>query len=575
MKIYNKNHSMTNLTKNDYVSSGGQGAIYKRGQIAYKIYHDKNLMIPEAKIDELKVLNNENIISPQSIYYDDKKNPIGFSLKWVEGIPLCKIFVSGYQNRNGIKDVHITQLITNIKKIIEYIHLKNILIVDGNEMNYLVGNDFTTSYLLDVDSWQTKSYSANAIMDSIHDLSSPNKFTELTDWYSFAVIACWTFTGIHPFKGTHPAYEHLDALERMKQRSKNNISIFNKDVKVSKKARMDWIPKSYKEWFIRIFERGERLLPPNEAGIIQRIQKVFIDIITTNFEINLIETYNDQIINHIYSSSKEVITTNHEFIFNRQKLIRKKGDYIVFSLRNNIPIFSCIENEKLKLENISNQMRDIVPFLADQLMVIDNTIYFKHDDKLNEIKINDIDIINHGICSDYKAIPAIRQTWKIMPNSSEFHRGVIIQEIFGETYLTIPIPSNEKSKCYIKEIKELNGLRIIDAKHENRIVSLYTRNKKGEYKIFVIRFDKNYSDYIIFDIECDDVGDINMTVLPNGVCVLIPFDGDIRIFTNQIQSGDIKRVKDIGITMDMRLTHKHNNVMFYKENKLYSFKMKA
>ena len=46
-----------NLTDNDYLAQGGQGSIYIKNGIVYKIYHDIKNLIPESKITELQDLN--------------------------------------------------------------------------------------------------------------------------------------------------------------------------------------------------------------------------------------------------------------------------------------------------------------------------------------------------------------------------------------------------------------------------------------------------------------------------------------------------------------------------------------
>src|SRR4030042_7024396 len=139
----------------------------------------------------------------------------------------------------------IIHLVENIKKLIYFVHDKNCLIVDGNELNYLVNNDFITPYMIDVNSWQTPSYNATAIMPSIRDWSTTT-FSELTDWFSFAIISFQLFIGVHPFKGTHKKYRRNDFVNRVK----DSVSVFNSQVSLPPSARdFNLIPGSYKDWY--------------------------------------------------------------------------------------------------------------------------------------------------------------------------------------------------------------------------------------------------------------------------------------------------------------------------------------
>ena len=65
--------SKDSLTPKDYVTQGGEGKIFQRGAVAYKIYEDPSKMIPVGKIDELSKLDEPNIIRPKDIIYSSKK----------------------------------------------------------------------------------------------------------------------------------------------------------------------------------------------------------------------------------------------------------------------------------------------------------------------------------------------------------------------------------------------------------------------------------------------------------------------------------------------------------------------
>jgi len=296
MEVYLRGRGKINFTKDDYVASGGEAKIYKQGNTCFKIFHEQKNMIPEAKFNELQNLTLSNIIKPHEIVMNKNNAHIGFTSSWVEGTPLCKVFVTGYRKRSGITDDHVVKMINNIKDGVEFTHKHDCVIVDLNELNFLIGADHVTPYFIDVNAWKTTNFPPTAIMNSIRDFST-NDFNPMTDWFSFAVLACWTFVGVHPFKGNHPQYKHSDIEERTKQRMLDKISIFNKDVKVAPNARMNSIPDHYKEWFKQVFENGVRSAPPNESGVIVMIP-TDIHVIrgTDNFDVFKIKSFPENLI---------------------------------------------------------------------------------------------------------------------------------------------------------------------------------------------------------------------------------------------------------------------------------------
>ena len=146
------------FTQNDFVAKGGEGSIYRRGNVIYKIYEDPLKMIPEAKIKELNTVNDNNIIKPIDIILDPSNTIVGFTMRYVKGEALCKLFTNDFRNRNNITEDMIIELVENIKNSTYKIHESKCLIVDGNEFNYMVDDSFIVPYFIDINSWQTPSF---------------------------------------------------------------------------------------------------------------------------------------------------------------------------------------------------------------------------------------------------------------------------------------------------------------------------------------------------------------------------------------------------------------------------------
>ena len=254
------------LSESHYMTEGGEGRLYRDKGTIFKIYHDPNKMIPEAKVRELGVLKHQFIVIPSNLIYDDKNRIIGFTMNQVDASEMCRLFNTIYLNDNNIGNEKLVKLVENIQGGVEFIHTKDCLIVDGNEMNYLVSNtDCTHPYFIDTHAYATPSFRADAYTEAFTDPQCNLNFDRQADWYSFGIVACKIFTGIHPYKGTHPNYTKKELLKRMKDR----MSIFNDAVALPTAARdFSFIPSEYFKWFIELFEEGKRVPPPSVGGLL-------------------------------------------------------------------------------------------------------------------------------------------------------------------------------------------------------------------------------------------------------------------------------------------------------------------
>lgn len=554
------NGKKLNLTQRDYVTKGGEGSIFRKGDVAFKIYEDLRKMIPPAKIGELALLNKPNIIRPKDLIYNEKKHEIGFTMDWLgdDVIALCKLFTNTFRDANGIEIDHTIELVENIKNIIHFIHKNKCLIVDGNELNYMVANDFVTPYFIDVNSWQTPSYQATAIMPSIRDWTT-DKFTEVSDWFSFAIVSFQLFVGIHPFKGKHKNYKNGD----FRKRIIDCISVFNHNVSIPPTARdFNLIPSSYKDWYFKLFENGQRTPPPHLPGEVGQVQ-VHVHLIksTDNFNIRELREFLGDILYH--NSQFEVTKTKAKLFIGRTDYKIPNDAEVVFTPLEGHPILVRIEDNRVRFKSLALPDPKIELDCTD-MMITNNTLFLKYNEKLMEIAFK---VFNGTIH------PIVKQIWKIEANSSQLFSNVVVQDVLGKKYLAIPLPQYDKSSFIVKPVHELDDYQIMDAKYENKICVL-TGHRKGKYTRFVIIFDEKHNNYKI-RIENDiDYSPINFTCLDNGVCVMITHDDAVEIFLNRIDKDDVKRIEDPVINSTMRLTHKGNQVLFFRDNKLYEIKMR-
>lgn len=552
MNIIVKNKGPVTLTKKDFISSGGQGEIYVKGNTAFKIYFDMHNCISERKIKELAKLEFPFIIKPEDIILNEKKQMIGYVMKYIKNtVSLVQLFPRVFKERNKIGVNEISNLISILKTGINHVHSKDILVVDMNEMNFMINMDkFDKVYFIDVDSYQTSDYPAVAIMDSIRDRHNSN-FTRETDWFSFGILTFQMFTGIHPYKGRHPKYNGLD------ERMLNNISVFNKEVTVPKIVTFD-MPRNYKDWFFEIFENGQRIEPPDLPGAIATtIHKVMVIDQSDSFIISFYQRCSaDSSI--IKFTDNYILTTNGLFLKNN--LI---DDVAAYSKIGITPVYgniitAVVIDNVLSLWNVSRNQKINYSFYAEDVFSYDDRIYVKQQNSICELRIQEL--------SPSEIKYSLHVVANINANSTYIFDGVVIQNLLGDYFVSVFPNTMEHHQL---KIKEFNGYRIVNAKYMNKVL-IAVGERKGSYVKFIVKISDN--DYICKESRATTT-DINFTVLKNGIVVSETGEGFISVFNNNYKNGGVKLIKDDSLSGGI-LTSTDNQVYNIVKNKIYEVKMK-
>ena len=561
MEVY-VNGTTINLGQQNFVAKGGEGSIFHKNNIAYKIYEHLTKMIPPAKIAELQI-PDPNVIGPRDLVINKKKQNIGFTMEWLgdDNIALCKLFTSKFQKDNNIINDQIIELIQNIKKTTETIHAHKCLIVDGNELNYLVKPNFVTPLFIDVNAWKTASYPPTAIMPSIRDWTS-DEFNEITDWFSFAIVAFQLLIGIHPFKGKHKSYRKNDFINRVKDR----VSVFNSGVSLPPTTRdFNLIPSRYKDWFYKIFENGDREPPPQLPGEIGKMQVIVKLVKSTGaFEIISIQEFNEEVLFH--NPDYQITKTLDKIYLGKADYKTSKDIEIVITTLEKLPILIKKENGVAKFKCLkTGYVIKGAELACTDTIIINNTLYLKNREKLIEMTFK---VAGNNI------LPVVKTVWTVEPLSSHIFSNVIYQSILGKAFLCIPLPfDDKKSQFHIKAIPELDNYRVIEARYQNQICVVIGHNG-NEYNRLTFIFNSNFSTYRCHIVKGIDYAPLNFAVLDNGVCIMITEDNGIEIFLNRIDKPDVKRIEDPDIDGSMRLFKDGNRIKFFKDKSIYSMKMK-
>ena len=563
MKVIIKGKGAKTLGNQDFLSSGGEGSVYAKAGLAYKIYADPSKMIPLKKIDELAVLNHPNIIRPLDVICNDKNKPIGYTMQYInDTFALCQLFTKSFRDREGLTTEQCFALVKRMQQGVQHVHDNKILLVDCNEMNFLVNKKFDEVYFIDVDSYQTPNFPATALMESVRDRHmKPGKFSQETDWFSWAIVTFQLFVGIHPYKGSHKSLKTLD------DRMKKNISVFNSGVSCPKVVLpFDVIPKAYRDWYEAVFEKGLRSCPPDSAvEVINVVTKITKIMGTNKFDIEELEDFSNfgSIINVIYHFGTRVVQTTEGVAIGKKKHLGvNPKTKIGFTNQFNHVISAFANNGKIILANLSTGSRVTGDINGQSVMSYDGRLYIVSEGSVYEVNF---------VETPSNTLAALNLVANIMPKSSQVFDGVIVQNMLNAYYVSV-FPTTGKH-CQIR-ISEIEKHRIIEAKYDRQVLMIIGVDNDGKYNRFVIRFDDKFSSY---DIRREDdiaPSGLNFVVLDTLNVAHINEMENLVIFRNKKGDDKALLIEDPAIGSHMRLYRWDSQAVFSSGGKLYRIKMK-
>lgn len=557
MKYFINGKKEINLSRNNIVAGGGEGTVYSKHKTAYKIYHDPANMISPLKIGELAALNKETIIGPGEIITDNTNRMVGYTMKYLsDTYNLCRLFSSSFKKKNGIFLQQLLALIEQFKADLEYVHSKNILIVDLNEMNFLTDSAFKKVYFIDVDSYQTANFKAPVIMDSIRDRHS-QVFSQLTDWFSWAIITFQLLTGIHPYKGKHNQVKTMD--ERMQK----NISVFNNEVRIPAScADLNIIPGFLKKWYFNLFEKGQREKPPVIPGLTALSPLVIQTAVVQGqvISMQLAAEYKEKIVGIETVENKRIIKTTRgvEIDGNFYPGVPVEAHFTGYPGKNGL--LACwLEKGKLNVYDITKSAKIECDILGEQIMSSGERIYIKSFENVLELTF-----LETG--GKLKVIP--RTAGQVMERSTTAYDGAFFQYMLDACFVTI-FPGQKR--CYQIKIEKMAGYRIIDAKYENKVLMIIGY-KNDLYDRFILRFDDTFSSYDIRKIKNIEIVDLNFVVLDHGAVVFKNEEEKLELFLNQKDAREVKIVDD-GSAAPLCLYKDGTALLGTVENKLYKLSL--
>jgi len=561
MDVYTPQRTKISLSKRDFVCQGGEARVFAKGPSAYKVYLDPKKAIQSAKIGELSKISNSQVIKPEEHICDSKGLIVGYRMPFVRHAEsICRLFTRAFKDRNNIGPDIIQNLVLQIRRGVEDVHRSGSLIVDLNEMNLLVDHNFKQVYFIDVDSYQTVSFPATALMPSVRDWSCKlGDFTENSDWFSFAIVTFQLFVGIHPYKGKHTKVKGLE--ERMKK----GVSVFNPEVGTPKVCYpFSVIPPIYLDWYKGVLEKGKRCAPPLDfhgaAIIVPSIQRIPVSgkaILISDFESF------SEIIRGIEMFPEGLVTWTDNNVYLDQVRIalpprgvscfgRTKGKHT--------PVGARIEKGKLVLHTLYNPKEIETLIEATKVVSYQGRLYVQSQDRISQVALMEM---------GGTLVPSLKVASNILPHATQLFPGVVIQNLLGSTFVSL-YPAEGHS--HQVRVEELDGRKIIEAKLDKNVLMVMT-SKKGVYDRFILKFEEDFLLYDVRKIRDVALSGLNFVVLDRGICICLTEDEEIEVFSASRGSTKVRVIKDSAIGNDMSLFKKGDAVLFPKGDKIFRLRL--
>lgn len=558
------------LRPSNYITTGGEGSVYRLGNTVVKLYTDSRKMQREdmqGKIKLLSQLKHDYIVAPRGSVLKENGTPIGFYMNYVNGEPLPRVFTNGFRNREGFSDKDAIILTDRMREVVQFAHGNKAILADANELNWMMSisqKKEPEPRVIDVDSWSIGKWPASVIMPSIKDWHSL-KIGEQSDWFAWSIVTFQVFTGIHPYKGKAQGFKQGDFESRMKA----NISVFAPKVRLNRAVRdFNVIPRPLLDWYVETFQNGERSVPPSpfqKGGSLAKAARVLHVVSTpsgvlvhqklfgdTNNPVRRIFTCGLALLESgklvDISSSREIAKQ----VSLSSEVVEVDGGWLVCDIGNGN--LSCRYVNKTSMDETELS----VEIKGTRILRSENRLFVVTSQGLSEI-----------ICTVLgKPLLSVAHSWGAVTSSTRWFDGVGIQDGMGASYLILPFG---KDACAHVRVSELDELKPIFAKAGNRFVSIVAIDKSGQYKKLEFSLDRNYKSYTLWQASTDSP-ELNIAILHKGVCATIVNDGEFDIFVPTTKT--LNKIKDSSITTDMNLASLEDKVVYVLDGNIWSISMK-
>lgn len=569
IKVVLEHKGLVTLRQSNYKATGGEGSIYRVGDLVIKIFTDPQKVRRDGMVEKIRLLstiNDRMIVSPQGMVSEESGAPIGYYMAYVDGEPLARIFTNDFRVKAGFGDEQAKALVNGMRDVVICAHQHHAIIVDPNELNWFaILQSVPEPRIIDVDSWAIGRWPAKVIMPSIKDRHIKG-FTELSDWFSWGVVTFQVFTGIHPYKGTLAGFNRSDLEGRMKA----NASVFSRGVGLNIAVRdFSCVPGPLLNWYQATFQKGERNIPPSpfDTGIgLPPAAMVYKQVITITGALvfqKIFSQVNDPVI-RVWPCGVVLLKSGTLFDLGSKRevgkmtsrfgeVVHKSSGWVVADKEKNDFRFTFVRRSNYEAVELPLSIQ------GNELLRYEERLFVGRGEWLAELVLTEI---------GNKPILSVGQQWGIMENAVSWFDGVGVQDALGAIYLIVPFSNNA---CAHVRVKELDQLKPINAKAGHRFVTVIAVDKSGSYQKFEFSFDRGYTSYKLWQGTVDGP-ELNVSILPRGVCATVINDGELIIFVPS--TGLINKVTDKKIRTDMILDRWNEGVVYIQNGEVWALSLK-
>jgi hypothetical protein len=528
MKAFVSGIGSVTLGTADFVGRGGEGAVYVKGELALKIFADAGRVLPRSKMDELAAIGDERVVVPTAMVLDRAGgNVIGYAMRRVpDAFPLGQLVARAFQDRNGIDHERLFTLVRELAERVKNVHRAGCLVVDLNELNFLVDRSFSTVFAIDCDSYQTPSHPATAIAAAVRDPLATT-FTTASDWFSFSVVSFQLLVGVHPYKGTHPSVKGLE--ERMRR----GLSVLGREVAMPPVAHpLAVIPEPLLGWYRAVLERGERTAPPGVpyAAVLSAAPEVAAG---GGVALSLVAEVGGAV-RAIFGEGTEPWIAADDGLYAGARRIAPAlpaGAVVVPTPVSGRPLAVWVRPDgALVVEDVEERVRLEVDTRAEAITTSGGRVYAKAGDKLVELCVWEV---------GRRLGASTRLALSVLPHATRLHDGVAITSLLGACHAAV-FPA--AGRALWLRLPELDGERVIDARCDWPVLAV-TVQRPAEQRRLWLRFREDGGHH---DVR-EDGGGLRFVTLDRATCVSFEDDGDVAIFRARPGSADLRLVDGGGV----------------------------
>jgi hypothetical protein len=550
------------LQPQDHLATGGEGAVYLKNGMVFKLYLDPKAARARGMADKVALLaglRHPYIVAPIDVLLDKRQDLIGYYMPAASGEAMMRVFTSAWRDANGFGDTKAVKLVENMRTAVEAAHGLGAVMADGNETNWLA--DGVEPRVIDVDSWQIGKFPATAIMASIFDYHRPPPSRE-SDWFAWGIVSFQVLTGIHPYKGSHPDFRRGDLEARMRA----NASVLDPKVRLNAAVRhFGVIPGRLRDWYEAVFQRAERLPPPSLRGSAvpdgapRRARAVasaggmlkhdrYLTLpgparLVTRDGIGVLEVAGELQAHDIVRRQRitGVESADLARLLKQQAvLIRNASSYVWLELDGAAIRGRLVAGERDPVTAITELAP--LPCIAERLLSLGGRVFALNGEQdlgMIELAINQLGA---------RTFLSIRQAWPVRARASRFYDGFGLTDCLGVPFVVLP---EGDEAVLIQRAVGLKGYRIIGGYAGGSQCIVVSAIRRSDGQLYRLLLHLVGQEFEVAEASVIDEPNLNIAVTERGIALEIADDGELTVWNTQGASA--RRVSDQAMTRELRL----------------------